>query len=107
MRPAFGQDEEFDMRRLSLKMMSLLAILLLPVRLLAAEPTNTVVIVADSRKFSGWQAWWANLYNDSHFWFAVLTIVILPVTALLLGRLTGWFMGHLGINLRSRELAEH
>jgi len=86
--------------------MSLLAILLLPVRLLAAEPTNTV-IVADSRKFSGWQAWWANLYNDSHFWFAVITIFILPVTALLLGRLTGWLMAHLGINLRSRDLAEH
>ncbi len=94
------------MRRLGLRLMSLLAILLLPVRLLAAEPTNTV-IVADSRKFSGWQAWWANLYNDSHFWFAVITIFILPVTALLLGRLTGWLMAHLGINLRSRDLAEH
>jgi hypothetical protein len=95
------------MRRLGLRLMSLLAILFVPVRLFASEPTETVVIVADSRKFSGWQAWWANLYNDSHFWFAVLTIVILPVTALLLGRLTGWFMAHLGINLRSRELAEH
>jgi hypothetical protein len=87
--------------------MSLVAILLLPVRLLAAEPSNSVVIVADSRKFSGWQAWWANLYNDSHFWFALITIVILPVTALLLGRLTGSLMARLGINLRSRELAEH
>ena len=95
------------MRRLRLRQMGWLAISLLPVRLLAAEPTDTVVIVADSRKFSGWQAWWANLYNDSHLWFAVITIVILPVTALLLGRLTGWLMGHLGINLRSRELAEH
>jgi hypothetical protein len=94
------------MRKAGLRVMSLLAILFLPVRLLAAEPTNTV-IVADSRKFSGWQAWWANLYNDSHLWFALITIVILPVTALLLGRLTGWFMTHLGINLRSRELAEH
>lgn len=95
------------MRRLGLRLMSLLAILLVPVRLLAAEPSNSVVIVADSRKFSGWQAWWANLYNDSHLWFALITIVILPVTALLLGRLTGSLMARLGINLRSRELAEH
>ncbi len=95
------------MRRLGLRLMSLLAILLLPVRLLAAEPSDTVVIVADSRKFSGWQAWWANLFNESHFWFALITIVILPATALLLGRLTGWLMARLGINLRSRELAEH
>jgi ABC-type uncharacterized transport system fused permease/ATPase subunit len=107
MRPVFGQEEESDMSRVGLRRMSLLTILLLPVSLLAAEPTDTVVIVADSRKFTGWQAWWANLYNDSHFWFALITIVILPVTALLLGRLTGWLMARLSINLRSRELAEH
>jgi hypothetical protein len=107
MRPVFGQEEESDMSRVGLRRMSLLTILLLPVSLLAAEPTDTVVIVADSRKFTGWQAWWANLYNDSHFWFALITIVILPVTALLLGRLTGWLMARLSINLKSRELAEH
>jgi len=95
------------MRRLGLRLISLWAMLFLLVQLLAAEPSDTVVIVADSRKFSGWQAWWANLYNHSHLWFALITIVILPLTALLLGRLTGWFMAHLGINLRSRELAEH
>ena len=64
-------------------------------------------IVADSRKFTGWQARWANLYNESHFWFALITVIILPVTALILGRVTGWFMARLGINLKSRELAEH
>lgn len=95
------------MRKVGPRLMSLLAILLLPVQLLAAESSDAAVIVADSRKFSGWQAWWANVYNESHFWFALITIVILPTTALLLGRLTGWLMAHLGINLRSRELAEH
>lgn len=95
------------MRKVRLRLMSLLAMLLLPVQLVAAESSDAAVIVADSRKFSGWQAWWANVYNESHFWFALITIVILPTTALLLGRLTGWLMAHLGINLRSRELAEH
>jgi hypothetical protein len=93
--------------KLSLTLMSRLAMLLLTAPLLAAESSDAAVIVADSRKFSGWQAWWANLYNDSHFWFALITVVILPAAALLLGRLTGWLMAHLGINLRSRELAEH
>lgn len=95
------------MRKVGLRLMSLLAMLLLPVQLLAAESSDAAVIVADSRKFSGWQAWWANVYNESHFWFALITIVILPTTALILGRVTGWLMAHLGINLRSRELAEH
>ncbi|MBZ5612793.1 MAG: hypothetical protein LAO23_02200 [Acidobacteriia bacterium] len=95
------------MRKVGLRLMSLLTILLLPLPLLAAESSEAAVIVADSRKFSGWQAWWANVYNESHFWFALITIVILPTTALILGRLTGWLMAHLGINLRSRELAEH
>ena len=95
------------MRKVGLRLMSLLTILLLPVQLLAAESSDAAVIVADSRKFSGWQAWWANVYNESHFLFALITIVILPTTALILGRVTGWLMAHLGINLRSRELAEH
>jgi hypothetical protein len=95
------------MRKVALRLMSWLVMLLLLVQFLAAESSDAAVIVADSRKFTGWQARWANLYNESHFWFAVSTVVILPVTALILGRLTGWFMAQLGINLRSRELAEH
>lgn len=95
------------MRKVALRLMSWLAMLLLTAQLLAAESSGGDVIVADSRKFTGWQAQWANLYNESHFWFALITVIILPVTALILGRLTGWFMAHLGINLRSRELAEH
>ena len=95
------------MRRVALRLMSWLAMLIVSVQLLAAESSDAAVIVADSRKFSGWQARWANLYNESHFWFALITVIILPVTALILGRLTGWFMARLGINLRSRELAEH
>jgi ABC-type spermidine/putrescine transport system permease subunit II len=95
------------MRKVGLRLMSWFAMLILPVQLLAAESSDAAVIVADSRKFSGWQAWWANVYNESHFWFALITVIILPVTALILGRLTGWFMARLGINLRSRELAEH
>jgi hypothetical protein len=71
------------------------------------EKADAIVIVADSRNTSGLRAWWMNLYNESHLLFAVMTIIILPVTGLILGKLTGGVMARLGINLKSRELAEH
>lgn len=96
------------MRKLLIRVAGLWATLLVPVQLFAVgEKADAIVIVADSRKFSGLRGWWANLYNESHLLFALLTIVILPLTGLLLGKLTGALMTRLGINLKSRELAEH
>jgi hypothetical protein len=95
------------MRRLGLRLMSLLAILLLPVQLLAAEPSDSVVIVTDTRKLQGWEAWWGNLYNESHILFALVTVVIIPVCGVILGLLADLVMSRLGIDLRSRKLAEH
>jgi hypothetical protein len=75
---------------------------------LAAGPAaEKIVIVADSRRFTGWRAWWMNLYNESHLAFALLTIIIIPLLGLLLGTLTDFLMARLGINLKSRVLAEH
>ena len=68
---------------------------------------EAIVLVADSRRFTGWKAWWTNLYNESHFLFALLTIVTIPVLGLLLGTITDRLMARLGINLKSRVLAEH
>lgn len=65
-----------------------------------------IVIVADTRRFTGWKAWCAGLYNDSHLAFALLTILIVPTVGLLLGKITSLAMARLGINLKSRELAE-
>ena len=95
------------MRRLGLRLMSLAAILLLPLRLLAAEPSDTVVIVTDTRKMHGWEAWWGNLYNESHLLFALVTIIIIPVCGVILGLLADLVMSRLGIDLRKRALAEH
>ena len=66
-----------------------------------------IVFVADSRPFTGWKAWLTNLYNESHFYFALLTIVSIPLLGLTLGKATGFLMARLGINLKSRVLAEH
>jgi len=96
------------MRNLVWKLSSLFALLLLPARLLAAsEPSDAVVLVADTRKFHGWEAWWGNLYNESHLLFAIVTIIVIPVCGVILGMLADLVMSRLGIDLKKRTLAEH
>jgi hypothetical protein len=98
------------MRKLWAKIVSLgfMAILLLPEIALAAGPKAApLVVVADTRKFSGWEAWWTNLYNESHLYFALLTVIIIPVVGLIFGLLADVIMGHIGLDLKHRDLAEH
>ncbi len=66
-----------------------------------------IVIVSDTRKLSGVMQWWGSLYNDSHAMFTLLTIVLIPVTGCVFGILADIVMGWIGIDLKSRELAEH
>ena len=75
--------------------------------LAAGGKAAPVVIVADTRKLDGLMAWWANLYNESHLQFMILTIIIIPVTGVIFGVLADIVMGWIGIDLKSRELAEH
>ncbi len=75
--------------------------------LAAAEKVANLVVVADTRKLTGWEAWWANLYNESHLYFTIITVVTIPIVGLLFGVLADLIMGHIGIDLKSRELAEH
>ncbi|HVO83771.1 MAG TPA: DVU0150 family protein, partial [Syntrophobacteria bacterium] len=63
--------------------------------------------VADSRKLTGVMAWWANLYNESHVYFTILTIILIPVIGTIFGLIADFVMHHIGIDLKSRELAEH
>ena len=88
-------------------MPKLCLLLLLPICAMASGGGEAIVMVADSRRFSGWQAWWANLYNESHLCLALLTVIILPVLGLLMGLLTDVILSRIGINLKSRVLAEH
>lgn len=66
-----------------------------------------VVIVADTRKLDGILAWWANLYNESHLQFTVLTIILIPLIGVIFGVIADIIMNHIGIDLKSRDLAEH
>ena len=98
------------MRKLWAKIIGwgIMAALLLPEIAAAAGPKAApLVIVADTRKFTGWEAWWTNLYNESHLWFALLTVAIIPVVGLIFGVIADLIMSHIGLDLKSRELAEH
>ena len=66
-----------------------------------------LVLVADTRKLTGWEAWWANLYNESHLYFTLVTVVIIPVVGLCFGLIADIVMSRIGLDLKSRELAEH
>ena len=70
-----------------------------------AGASNTV-IVADSRHLTGLRAWWANLYNQSHFQFALLTVLVVPAAGSILGIIADFFMRRIGIDLKSRSLRE-
>jgi len=99
------------MRRLWTKILGLgtLASMLLPEIALAAGGGGAapMIIVSDTRKLSGLFAWWANLYNESHVYFTIATIIIIPVIGCIFGVLADIVMAHIGIDLKSRELAEH
>ena len=75
--------------------------------LAAGAKAAPVVIVADTRKLDGLMAWWSNLYNESHLQFMILTVIIIPVTGVVFGVIADIIMGWIGIDLKSRELAEH
>ncbi len=75
--------------------------------LAAGEPASNMVIIADTRALHGWAAWLANLYNASHIQFTVFTVIVIPVMGFILGSLADLGMRWIGIDLKSRELAEH
>ncbi len=84
------------------------ALAMLPQIAIAAGPAAApIVIVADTRKFTGWEAWFTNLYNESHINFALLTVAVIPIVGVILGLLADVVMSRIGIDLHSRDLAEH
>ncbi|SDF55053.1 DVU0150 family protein [Desulfovibrio legallii] len=78
----------------------------MPSLALAAKKSADVVIVADTRKLDGILYWWAEMYNESHFFFAILTMIIIPVVGVIFGWLADLVMSHIGIDLKHRDLAE-
>jgi len=99
------------MRKLRAKLIGLGAMLslFLPGLAMAAGGGEIapLVIVADTRKLTGIMAWWANLYNESHLYFMILTVLLIPTIGVIFGVVADIVMSHIGIDLKSRELSEH
>ncbi len=80
----------------------------MPTVAMAAAKKADVVIVADTRLLGdGLLYWWAEMYNESHLAFAIMTMIIIPVLGCILGFTADFFMNMVGIDLKKRELAEH
>lgn len=90
-------------------LMATLLLVGLPAAALAAGGggASPVVIVADTRKLSGILAWWANLYNESHVQFTIVTVILIPTVGVIFGVIADIVMNMIGIDLKHRELAEH
>ncbi|MGE5239841.1 MAG: DVU0150 family protein [Chloroflexota bacterium] len=85
-----------------------MVLVFLPDAVLAAGgKAAPLVIVADTRRLTGWERWFAALYNESHGYFTLLTIVAIPLIGLLFGVIADLVMSRIGLDLKSRELAEH
>lgn len=99
------------MRGIWIKLTALLSFLfiVLPGKALAAGGAggDLVVVVADTRRFTGAMAFWTDMYNDSHLIFAIATIIIIPVVGVIMGLMADLVMSRIGIDLKHRDLAEH
>ena len=96
------------MKRIKQLFWGLLLALTVPGMALAAGGGGApIVLVADTRKLDGIMAWWANLYNESHLYFAILTVILIPTIGVLFGVLADYLMHWIGLDLKSRDLAEH
>ena len=95
------------MPKLKLSLAGFSALLLCFESPLGAEQTSAgMVIVADSRNLTGVAGWWANLFNESHLYFTLLTILLIPLAGAILGTIADALIGRIGINLKSRALRE-
>jgi hypothetical protein len=82
--------------------------MILPAQLIAAGGGGEAIIfVADSRRYTGWQGWFTSLYNESLAQFTLLTVISIPLLALLLSTVMSFLLSKTGIDLKSRAVGGH
>jgi ABC-type Fe3+ transport system permease subunit len=88
--------------------MAALGVLLLPSWALAGggKATN-IVVVADTRRVTGFLKYLSNLYNTDVWMFAIWAVVLTVVVGCTLGFLMDFVMERTGLDLRSRKIIEH
>jgi ABC-type xylose transport system permease subunit len=93
---------------LRLAALIIIAIFLMPdIAAAIGQKVDPIVVVAHITKLKGIWAWWGNLYNDSRFYFTLITVESMLIAGALLGLIADFLIGYTGIDLKSRDLAEH
>lgn len=88
--------------------LAMTGVLLLPFDALAAgEKASNIVVVADTRRVTGFLKYLSNLYNTDVWMFAVWAVVLTVVVGCTLGFLMDFIMERTGLDLKSRKIIEH
>lgn len=96
------------MSNLRAKLFGLLTfVFLISPRLFAEEGGGGDILVADTRKLHGLEQWWGNVYNDGHWPFVIITVIVIPTCGMILGLLADLVMNNLGIDLKKKAVSEH
>ena len=73
----------------------------------AGEKATELVVVADTRMLSGWNLYFATLYNEDMWLFATWAVVLTTAMGMGLGLIMDFVMKRTGIDLTSRKIVEH
>jgi ABC-type Fe3+ transport system permease subunit len=88
--------------------MAITGTLLLPAYVLAAgEKASNIVVVADTRRVTGFMKYLSNLYNTDVWMFALWTVILTVAMGCTLGFLMDFIMERTGLDLKSRKIVEH
>ena len=83
-------------------------LMLLPTLALAGgEAATEIVVVADTRRLTGLNLYFANLYNESPLIFAIWSVGLTAAMGCILGFLMDFLMARTGLDLKSRKIIEH
>ncbi len=77
------------------------------VALAAAAKGEALIVVADTRVISGVQLYFADLYNEDMWMFAVWSVVLTTALGMALGIIMDVLMKMTGIDLTKRSIVEH
>jgi len=73
----------------------------------AGKKATELVVVADTRKLSGINKYFATLYNENIWLFALWAVILTAAMGCVLGVIMDFIMKRTGIDLTSREIIEH
>lgn len=73
----------------------------------AGDKAEALIVVADTRVLTGIHLYFADLYNENMWLFAVWSVVLTTFLGVVLGAIMDVVMKMTGIDLTKRSLVEH